>query len=220
MVRKKEIIPAILTNNLNDFKNKLKQVKNLTDWLQVDIMDGKFVNNTSIKLTDLEKIKIPFNLEIHLMVFNPEKYFQNCQKLKAKRVIFHFEAVKNPSKILKEMEKYSFEKGIAINPDTEVEKIKPYLKNFDLVLLLGVKPGFQGQKFNPIVLKKIKQLKPPHQKFGVGAKKIKIGVDGGVKLSNIGKIAQAGADNLVVGSYLLQSKNINLTFKRLKNKIR
>ena len=213
MVRKKEIIPAILTNDLNDFKNKLKKIKNLTSWLQIDIMDGKFVNNTSIKLTDLEKIKIPFNLEIHLMVFKPEKYFLDCQKLKAKRVIFHFEAAKNPLKILKEMEKYSFEKGMAINPETKVAEIKPYLKNLDLVLLLGVKPGFQGQKFNLVVLKKIGQIR---QIFN---KKIKIGVDGGVKLYNIGKIAKAGADNLVVGSYLFQSKNINLTFKKLKNKV-
>lgn len=209
---KKEIIPAILTDNLVDFENKVRKIEGIANWLQIDIMDGKFVKNISVSLADLKKIKIPFNLEIHLMVLNPEKYFKECQALKAKRVIFHLEAAKDPLSVLKEMKKYSFERGMALNPETPIEKIKPYLKYLDLVLLLGVTPGFQGQKFNPIVFKKIKQL----SKIG---KKIKIGVDGGIKFSNIKKIAMTRVDNLVVGSYLFQSKNISRAFKELETMI-
>ncbi|MGB9598736.1 MAG: ribulose-phosphate 3-epimerase, partial [Minisyncoccales bacterium] len=168
-----KIIPAILTASLNDLENKLRIIQNLTDWVQIDIMDGKFVKNVSISLADLKKIKIPLNLEVHLMVLNPEKYFRDCQNLKAKRVIFHYEATKNPKRVFEIMKKYDFSPGLAINPSTSVEKIKKFLEKLDLVLLLAVNPGFQGQKFNPIVLTKIKELKKL-------SKKIKIGVDGGI----------------------------------------
>ena len=205
-------MPAILTNSLPDLKKKLKRIRDLSDWLQLDIMDGRFVKNISVNLADLKKIKFPKNLEIHLMVENPEKYFQDCQRLKAKRVIFHIEATKNPLKVLKEMKRYQFERGMALNPETKIEKIKPYLNQLDLVLFLGVTPGFQGQKFNPIVLGKIKNFRKIFPK-------IKIGVDGGINLENIKKISQAGADYLVVGSYLFQSKNIKKAYQLLKLEI-
>jgi len=208
-----EIIPAILTNSFSDLKNKLAQIKNFSDWVQIDIMDGNFVKNISVDILNLKKIRFLKNLEIHLMVLNPEKYFVVCKALKAKRVIFHFEAVKNISKILKEMKKYSFEKGIALNPKTNVEKIKPFLNQLDVVLLLGVNPGFQGQKFKPVVLGKIKKIRKISDK-------IKIGVDGGIRLENIKKIVKAGADYLIVGSYLFKSGNIEKTYKFLKNKIK
>jgi ribulose-phosphate 3-epimerase len=207
-----KIIPAILTKNLSDLKNKLEKIKTLTDWVQIDIMDGRFVKNISVSLTELKKIRFTKNLEIHLMVFNPERYFLACQRLKAKRVIFHFEATKNPSKVLKEMEKYQFEKGMALNPETKIEKIKPYLNQLDLVLFLGVNPGFQGQKFNSFVLRKIKKLRRI-------SKEIKIGVDGGINFKNIKKIAQLGVDYLVVGSYLFQSKNIKKAYQLLKREV-
>lgn len=209
----KIIIPAILTQSKEDFKEKLKRIKGLTDWLQIDIMDGEFVKNFSVKLEDLKKIKLPKNLEIHLMVRQPEKYFTDCQKLKAKRVIWHIESTRNPDKVLREMEKYNFQKGIALNPKTPVEKIRRYLRNLDLVLLLGVTPGFQGQKFQFVVLKKIKELRKI-------SKKIKIGVDGGVNITNIREIARAGADFLVVGNYLFGAKNLKKNFRLLKRELK
>jgi ribulose-phosphate 3-epimerase len=180
--------------------------------VQVDIMDGKFAKNVSVSLKELRKIKIKYNLEIHLMVLNPERYFQDCKALGAKRVIWHMEAAKNPFKVLKEMEKYNFQKGIALNPETSVDKIKQFLSQVNTVLLLGVTPGFQGQTFQPAVLEKIKKLR----QF---SKKIKIGVDGGVNISNIGKIVKTGADILVVGSYLFEAKDIRKNFQLLKKKI-
>lgn len=203
------IIPAILTDSLADFRDKLKKVRHFGGWLQIDVMDGKFVPNKSLSLLTLRKVKIPLTAEVHLMVENPEKYFEDCEKLGAKRVIWHLEGTKNPGKVLGEMAKYSFQKGIALNPATPVEKLKPYLLRVNVVLLLGVTPGFQSQKFQPRILKKIGQLKKI-------SKKIKIGVDGGVNVSNIRKIAKAGADYFVVGSYLVKAKNIKKNFQLLK----
>ncbi len=207
-----KIIPAILTENRRDLKNKLKMIVGLTDWVHIDIMDGKFVKNVSVSLHDLKKIKIPFHLELHLMVLEPQTYFLDCQKLKSKRVIWHLEAAENPLQILKEMKKYNFQKGMALNPGTSIENIKPCLAHLGLVLLLAGNPGFQGQKFNPIVLKKVKDLRKI-------SRQIKIGVDIGVNLSNIQKIARTGTDNLVVGSSLFQSKNIRKTLELLKAEV-
>lgn len=197
----KKIIPAILTDNPEDLRNKLIQLKGLTDWVQIDIMDGKFVDNISIRPEELFKISDSFNFEIHLMVQNPEKYFGECQKAKAKRVIFHLEAVQNLKRTLKEARKFDFQIGVALNPETPVEKIKNYLDQIDSALLLTVHPGAQGQKFIPRVLDEIKGLREI-------SSKIKIGVDGGLNLFNIKKAAKAGADYLIVGSGLWKSKNI------------
>lgn len=86
----KQVIPAILTDDLEDLKNKLKKIKNLADWVQIDIMDGRFVNNHSISLEDLKQAQIKSNLEAHLMVLSPEKYLSQAKMANIKRVIFHF----------------------------------------------------------------------------------------------------------------------------------
>lgn len=209
----KKIIPAILTDSPKDLKNKLIRLKGLIDWVQIDIMDGKFTDNVSIQIEDLGRIHPKFNLEIHLMVQNPEKYFQKCQKAKAKRVIFHLEAVQNLERILKEARKFDFQIGIALNPETAIKKIKNYLNQIDLALLLTVHPGAQGQKFIPQVLDKIKELREI-------SSKIKIGVDGGLNLFNIKKAAETGADYLVVGSGLWETKNIKKSLQDFSNKFK
>jgi len=206
-----KIIPAILTNKREDLEDKLKNLTGLVDWIQIDIIDDKFVKNNSIQLKDLSKVNDikNFNLEAHLMVENPEKYFIACQNAGIKRVIFHVEAIDNVHDTLKKAEAFSFQKGIALNPETHIKKMYPYLGNIDVVLLMGVNPGFQGQKFIPSTLNKIKEIKKI-------APYIRVEVDGGINIKNIKKIADAGADYLVVGSSLWKSKNIKKQLSKLK----
>lgn len=209
----KKIIPAILTKGEKELKEQLERVAGLADWVQIDVMDGEFVPNRSLSLTALKEIKTPLKLEIHLMVFEPERYFPVCQEIGARRVIFHREAVEEPLSVLKELARYKLKKGLAFNPETPMEDIEDYLETLDLILLLGVTPGFQGQEFNPIVLEKIKALR------GI-SDKVKIEVDGGVNLETVGEIARAGADLLVVGSALFESADIRETYRLLEKKIR
>ena len=209
----KQVIPAILTDDLEDLKNKLKKIKNLADWVQIDIMDGRFVNNHSISLEDLKQAQIKSNLEAHLMVLSPEKYLSQAKMANIKRVIFHFEATKNILAILKKIAELGLKKGLALNPETEIKEIKPYLDTIDLVLLLAVQPGFGGQKFNVSVISKIKILKEL-------APEIKIEVDGGINLANIEEVAQAGADYLVVGTGLFGATDIKKRFKQLEQEIK
>lgn len=210
----KKIVPAILTKDFSDLENKLKKLQNLTDWVQIDIANGKFVNNVSIKLEELQRINLrkKFLLEIHLMVWHPEEYFSVCQSVGARRVDFHFEAAYNLKNTLLAAKKFNFEKFLAINPETSVEKIEPYLKEIDGVLILSVNPGFQGQKFIPRVLEKIKRLEKIMPQ-------LKIEVDGGINLKNIKMVTRAGADYVVVGSGLFQYKNIKERLKKLKEEI-
>lgn len=206
------IIPAILTNDIKDAKQRISQLEGLVEWVQIDIMDNIFVPNVSIKIHDLEGIKTTSKLEAHLMVRNPEDVFEDCARLNFKRVIFHFEAVDNTKEILETMDNFSFEKGIAINPDTSIEKIIPFLEKLDVVLFMSVYPGFQKQKFIPEVLEKIKKLKKI-------SPNTKVAIDGGVNKENIKSIALAGVDDIDVGSAMFVDDEVERNLEELKERI-
>ena len=113
-----KIVPAILTSNVEDLKEKLEVLNGLTDLVHIDIMDGKFVPNTSIEIKELAELQFAFSLSIHLMVESPEKYFGDCNKVGAKQVIVHAESTDNLEGVLKEMKKYDFKKVVALKPET------------------------------------------------------------------------------------------------------
>jgi ribulose-phosphate 3-epimerase len=210
----KKIIPSILTNNFADLEFRLKQIEELTDWVQIDILDGKFTNNMSISIEDIASANISKNLsvEAHLMVENPNQYFERCGASNIKRVIFHIEATDNADKLLDSVSKLKMQRGLALKPETSVDKVYPYINDLDVIVLMAVEPGFQGQKFIDTTLDKIKLLKKM-------APNIKIEVDGGINLDNIQSISDAGADYFILGSALLKSDNIKETFEKLNNKI-
>ena len=207
-----QIIPAILTNDIQDAKQKIAQLNDLVEWVQIDVMDNIFVPNTSIQISDLRGVVTNSKLEAHLMIKNPQEVFDDCAQLEFKRVIFHFEAVNNVSEILTTMNKFDFEKGIAINPDTDIQKIIPFLDKLDVVLFMSVYPGFQNQKFIPKVLEKIKELKKI-------SPNTKIAIDGGVKKENIKSIANAGVDDIDVGSAMFINNDPETNLEELNNLI-
>ncbi|MAF13708.1 MAG: hypothetical protein CMI53_02335 [Parcubacteria group bacterium] len=208
----KQIVPAILTDDIKDLKAKLTSVAKLTDWVQVDIMDGNFVNNTSVSLTDLAKLPHSSNISAHLMVLNPEKYLADCKAAGVKRVLVHFKSSKDIGVVLKKAKKMGFQVGLAISPKVFIEQIKKYIALADIILVLGVEPGFGGQKLIPESLNKIKELKR------ISPKKL-IEIDGGVTLENISEISEAGADIFVIGSGIFKTDNIKKTIKQLKRKV-
>lgn len=208
-----EIIPALLTSDIEVLKNNLEKLNGLVDWVQIDIMDNKFVPNSSIEVNDLQDLESlkNFKSEIHLMTFHPENLLDDCKKAGAKRVIFHLEAVDNPAEMIVKLDEFGFEKGVAINPNTPVEALKPYLDKVDLVLFMSVYPGFQGQSFIPEVLEKVRELKTL-------APNLKTSIDGGINAGNIRDAADTGLDYLCVGSALLKG-DIKENLKQLKNLI-
>jgi len=203
---KVELVPTILTQTFAEFKAKMEKLDDYFDLVQIDCADGEFVKNKTFY--DIDKIKsLIFNadLELHLMVTNPLKEIKKWQNYKkVKTIIFHYEAVINDKKILgiiNYLKKCKIKAGLAVNPETKFEKFKKFLPILDLVLVLGVKPGWGGQKFQSKVLNKIKQIR---QSFP----QIDIEVDGGVNFDNAKEIIMAGANILAVGSMFKDLRNI------------
>lgn len=208
-----KIIPAILATSEKEYVEKLNiiQDSNLFDWVQVDLMDGNFVKNKSIDVEVLRKYPSSLNLEAHLMVLNPDEWVEDLLKLGFKRLIAHAEIT--PQSLWNFIKKThgKVEIGIAINPETDLQKVSAFLDKIDVLLILGVNPGFGGQEFKGEVLEKIKDL------YSLRSDNtFKIEVDGGVNSSNVKDIVGAGADIVVLGSALLEG-DINENYKKLKD---
>lgn len=194
------IIPAILTQNIEEAQEKLDIIAPFSPWAQIDFMDGEFVDNTSFNVADTTLLTTHVQLEAHLMVQGPEFYFEDCEKAGFKRVIFHYEAVDDCRSVCEQMMGYEFQRGLAINPETELEEIEPFIEDFDMLLILGVRPGFGGQEFIPETLQKIKKAKQLYSSTIIS-------VDGGVDETNIKQIIEHGADIVVSGSGLFKEEN-------------
>jgi ribulose-phosphate 3-epimerase len=197
------VIPAILAKSQKEFEEKIKKIAPYADTVQIDVMDGVFVPNATWADTkEIKNMRLPVRFEAHLMVKNPEAgTIEEWAKAGAFRIIFHIEATKKVGECIKLIKKYKKEIGVAINPKTSLTKIKNLLSELDYVLVMGVTPGFSGQKFQPIALEKIKQIRKL-------APKVKIGVDGGVDKANAKKIITAGANYLNAASAIFKEKNI------------
>lgn len=213
-----EIIPAIIAKNEKELEEKIKKVKNAADWIQLDIMDNKFVPNLTInnpiKISKILKKFPKINFEVHLMIKNPEKRINNWLKSNAKRLIIHFESTNKKKLIdlIKKIKKSKIEIGLAVNPETSTSDIK-HLKNIinkiDLILFLSVHPGFSGQKFIKSTIKKIKLF---HKLYS----NVKIGVDGGLNDKNIKNVIKVGSQNLIFGSFVFNSKSPSKAIKNIK----
>lgn len=196
-----KVIPAILTQDPQELKARLELFRGKSQWMHIDIMDGTFVPGKTVNLFELGEAYEFFNLEIHLMVEDPFKYFEDCSDIRAKRVVFHAEAVENLPAFLEKAKNFEFQKSVALGPNVAKLRLgKLSLATFGLsgILLMGIEPGAQGRKFIPSVLENIQDVR--------GRASYVIGVDGGVKKENIKKVFQAGADYAVVGSEIMQAE--------------
>lgn len=206
---------SILSSSIKpqDIVKKLDNTK--ADYIHVDIMDGKFVDNKTWTISEVKKIvsysKLP--LDVHLMVENPSKYIEDYALLNTSYITFHYEAVKDIDKMINEIKNYGLKVGIAINPETDEKVLYPYLTKVDQILVMSVHPGKSGQSFIDNTPNKIENLK--QEIINQNAKTI-ISVDGGIN-DETGKLCvDKGVDMLVSASYIHKDivNNIN-TLKRL-----
>lgn len=206
---------SILSNSIKpvDIVKKLDNTK--ADYIHIDIMDGKFVENKTWTVSEIKKItscsKLP--LDVHLMVENPSKYIEEFALLNTNYIAFNYEAVKDIDKMINEIKKYGLKVGIAINPETSEEVVFPYLSRIDEVLIMSVHPGKSGQSFIESTLDKIERLKNEILRQNV---KTIISVDGGINDETGNLCVQKGVDTLVSASYIHKDivNNIN-TLKKL-----
>ena len=211
---KPEIIPAILSQTIEQFQEDLQKLinsKNLSSgWVHVDFMDNQLVPNQSILPEDLIGVNFGnLKKEAHLMVKNPLNWVKKLLKLGFERIIVHLEAAGAIKTYLKLIRDHGAMAVLAINLETKVEKLNEFVSLLDGVLVMGVHPGFQGQSFVPGTIDKIAKIKSRNWP-------VIIEVDGAVKDWNTRQLIQAGADILIVGSFLVNG-NPDENLEKLKN---
>lgn len=200
-----QIIPAILDTEEESFKNhiiQLNQAKSFKEgWVHIDFMDNKFVPNKSIDPLLLAKYPINLKKEAHPMVSRPLSWVDKLVMTKFNRIIFHFESDGDPSECIEYIKGNGLEAGIALNSETPIVKLKHYAAIIDTVLLMGIVPGFQEQLFIPGTFERVKEAVRFRSENSAN---FKIGVDGAVRDTNAKQLVEAGADYLIVGSFLLK----------------
>jgi ribulose-phosphate 3-epimerase len=210
MSKNARVVPAILTDDPVALERMLRQAESFTDYVQIDIMDGRFVPSRSVTWEQVAGLPGRLKWEAHLMVMQPEEYIESFKQAGTCRIVFHHEATASPHKVISWLRNLGLEAGLAINPETSVSAIAPYVNEVDSVLLLTVTPGFYGSKFIPKVMDKVAELRSIRPG-------IEIGIDGGIKESNIREIASTGVDYVCVGSAVFLQPDPAESYRRLQS---
>ena len=191
-----------------------------TDYFHIDVMDGKFVENTTVSdMTEyceyLNSItNIP--LDVHLMVEDVMSFIKSFIIFEPRNITVHYEAAKNKEELLewiKYIKENNCKVGVSIKPETDIEKIYDILPYIHTVLVMTVEPGKGGQKLIDSTIGKISNLKKYIEDNNL---EVDIEADGGINLDNINKIKEAGCDIVVAGSCILKSGNMKETIEKLK----
>lgn len=199
-------ISASLLSARDNLEKTIEEINNLDiDYIHLDIMDGKFVPNTSFTYEEIKTIVSNINkpLDVHLMVKDIDEYIYNYAMLNTEYITFHYETI-HSLKTIKKIKDYGIKCGIAIKPNTNVEEIYDLLPYIDLVLVMSVEPGKGGQKFIDGSQDKIKKLKDKIKSLDLH---VVVSVDGGINDTTAKLCKSAGVDILVIGSALTNSDN-------------
>jgi ribulose-phosphate 3-epimerase len=213
------IAPSILSADFTTLGQEIKSVEEAgADWIHIDVMDGRFVPNISYgpiivdacnKVTDLP-------LDVHLMIEKPDHLIPEFIKAGADLISVHAEACTHLHRTIQLIKGSNVKAGVALNPATSLTGLEWVIEELDFVLLMSVNPGFGGQKFIESSVEKIEQLAGLIEETGSNAI---IQVDGGISLSTIKEVADAGTESFVAGSAIFNTPDYKATITELRNKI-
>lgn len=203
-----KLAPSILSADFSNLLGDVKKVEDAgCDMLHIDVMDGHFVPNITIGPLIVESLKGKTTLlfDVHLMIENPDQYIPQFAKAGAHIISVHSEACVHLHRTIQLIKAQGVKAAVALNPGTPLNAIEHVLEDLDMVLIMTVNPGFGGQSFIEPMIEKIKSLKKIIEDRGLS---IDIQVDGGIKVDNVKKVIDAGANIIVAGSAIFGSENI------------
>lgn len=206
-----EVIPAILVKTAQEFERMVRRLEGHTAWAHIDIIDGEFAPNTTIKgYEELLAIETPLRFEVHLMVQKPADVLPHWYPTKAERYIIHAESEGDHGAIITDITEHGKQGVLAFNPETDADRFEALFPHCHHVQFMTVHPGFYGSPFVESSVEKIADFHMRHAG-------VPIAVDGGITPEIAPKVITAGATILVSGSYITHSEDISKAIEILQN---
>ena len=206
-----EVIPSINAKNFPEVQARIAQVEPFVSWCHIDVTDGVFSQHATWQEPgDLASLQTKLNVEVHLMIMEPEKSIDQWLLPNVQRIIVHQEATDDIQGIIEKCHAKGIKIGVAVKPETDWKELWPWFEKVDLVQVLAVNPGPSGQKIGEEIFEKIRQV---HE----ACPSCVIEVDGGITDENAGRAVSAGATLLVSASAIFSHRTISEGVTRLKH---
>ena len=209
------IAPSILAADFGYLMRDIKAIESNADYLHIDVMDGHYVNNISFGIPVIQSIRKYTDMKFftHLMITNPEKYIKDFADAGSDNITFHVECTDDPFELIDSIKALGKSAGIAIHPDTPVEKVFPFIGKVDIILVMTVYPGFGGQGYLDMSDDRLRALRKAIDEQDSDTV---IAVDGGVTEDNIRHICECGARLFVAGSSVFHAEDPSKAIDELK----
>lgn len=214
-----KIAPSILSADFTRLGEEVRAVEKAgADYIHIDVMDGHFVPNITIGPLVVKAVRrvTELPLDVHLMISDPDSFIDEFSDAGADIITVHTETVNHLNRTIHHIREKGVRPGVSLNPATTLDCLEYILEDLDMVLLMTVNPGFEGQEFIPLVVPKIRRLK---EKIDKGGLNVEIEVDGGITPKTIGQVSSAGASVFVAGSAIFYSEDYENTIRLMRKAI-